>query len=306
MRIWKKAYQYLFDKGYRFRVNVSHDYYHDMSDEEFLKKMFYYKMGYPLDLNSPSTFNEKLQWLKLHDRNPLYTRLVDKYAVKAYVAKKIGKEYIIPTLGIWKDVDEINFDKLPQKFVLKCTHDSHCIIICNDKSKLDIPLVKEKLRKGLKRNYYWVGREWPYKNVPHRIIAEKYMTDEEGVDTFTDYKFFCFNGKVDCVMVCLDRQTNDTKFYFFDSNWKLLKLNKRGKAAPEGFTIPKPSAMDQMFELAAKMAEGMPFVRVDLYQSCGKIYFGEMTFYPTNGFDANILPETDKYWGNLLTLKKEN
>lgn len=304
MKKLSKAFTYLSDKGYRFRFNNAHGLYRNMPDDEFLKKMFYYKMGRPLDLEAPSTFNEKLQWLKLHDRNPLYIKLVDKYAVKEYIEKQLGAEYVIPTLGVWDNADDIDFDKLPQKFVLKCTHDSHGLVICKDKSKLDIPAAREVLKKGLRRNYFIVGREWPYKSVPPRIIAEEYMTDEPDVDSFTDYKFFCFDGEVDCVMVCLDRQTGDTKFYFFDRDWNLKRLNKRGKAAPEGFTIPKPKMMDEMFKIAEKLSQGMPFVRVDLYQSCGKIYFGELTFYPDSGFDANILPETDQYWGSLIKLKK--
>ena len=276
-----------------------------LPDSLYLRWSYARHMKKKLRLNNPQTFNEKLQWLKLHNRRPEYTRMVDKYAVKSYVAKKIGKQYVIPTLGVWDRFEDIDFDKLPDQFVLKCTHDSGGYVICRDKKDLDLEKAKEKIEKSMKRNFFYYGREWPYKNVPPRIIAEKYMTDEVGVDTFTDYKFFCFNGKVDCVMVCLDRQTGDTKFYFFDSKWKLKRLNKRGKAAPEGFTIPKPERMDEMFALAAKLSAGIPFVRIDLYQSCGKIYFGEYTFYPDSGFDANILPEADAYWGGLLKLEKE-
>ncbi|SHM48007.1 ATP-grasp fold amidoligase family protein [Ruminococcus flavefaciens] len=277
-----------------------------MPDSLFLRLFYKHHMGKKLNLKDPKTFNEKLQWLKLHDRRPEYTTMVDKYAVKKYVADKIGEQYIIPTLGVWEKFDDIDFDKLPDRFVLKCTHDSGGLAICKDKSNFDMQAARAKIEKSLKTNYYHSLREWPYKNVPPRIIAEKYMTDDENSEGFTDYKFFCFDGKVDCVMVCLDRYTGDTKFYFFDKDWNLKRLNKRGKAAPEGFTIPKPECMDQMFELAAKLSEGITFVRVDLYQSCGQIYFGELTFYPDSGFDENILPEADEYWGRLLKLKKEN
>lgn len=264
--------------------------------------LFRLKMGKFLNLRSPNTFNEKLQWLKLYNRKSIYTTLVDKYAVKQWAAETIGTQYIIPTLGVWENFDDIDFDKLPNQFVLKCTHDSGSYVICKDKMKLDINAARKKLNNALKRNFYYVGREYPYKNVPPRIIAEQYMEDKNG--GLVDYKFSCFNGYVDCVMVCLDRHINDVKFYFFDKKWNLKRLNIRGKNAPEGFTIPKPSCMDEMFELAAKLSKDIPFVRVDLFECDGKVYFGEMTFFPDNGFDANLLPETDLYFGSLIDLNK--
>ena len=268
----------------------------------YLKIRFKNLMGKPLNLRSPKTFNEKLQWLKLYNHNPLYTTLVDKYAVKQLIKKELGDQYVIPTLGVWDNFNEIDFDKLPNQFVLKCTHDSGSCVICKNKSNLNIEETREKLSSALKKNFYHDGREWPYKNVPPRIIAEKYIEDRNGA--FVDYKFSCFNGYVDCVMVCLDRHINDVKFYFFDKDWNLKRLNVRGKNAPEGFTIPKPSCMDEMFEIAAKLSKGIPFVRVDLFECDGKIYFGEMTFYPGSGFDANLLPETDEYFGSLIDLTK--
>lgn len=269
-------------------------------DKLYLQLLFRCKMGYKLNLKNPKSFSEKLQWLKLYNRNPLYTTLVDKYAVKQWVSDKIGSQYIVPTLGVWGKFDDIDFDKLPNQFVLKCTHDSGGLIICKDKSKLDLSAARKKIEKSLKKNFYYVGREWPYKSVPPRIIAEKYMEDETG--GFVDYKFFCFNGVVDCVMVCLDRHLNDTKFYFFDEKWQLKRLNKRGIAAPEGFTIRKPACIDEMFRIAAQLSQGIPFVRVDLYECFGKVYFGEMTFFPDSGFDPNLLPETDSYFGKLIDL----
>jgi hypothetical protein len=271
-------------------------------DAIYLKLKFKKEMGRSLDLKNPLTFNEKLQWLKLYNRNPLYTTLVDKYAVKQYMSKLIGEQYIIPTLGVWENFEDIDFDKLPNQFVLKCTHDSGSYVVCRDKSKLNIDEARKKLAIALKKNYYYPGREWPYKNVPPRIIAEQYIEDRNGA--LIDYKFSCFDGYVDCVMACLDRHLNDTKFYFFDKEWNLKRLNIRGKNAPADFTIPKPSCMDQMFDIAAKLSEKIPYVRVDLFECDGKIYFGEMTFYPDSGFDANLLPETDKYFGQLIDLSK--
>jgi hypothetical protein len=269
-----------------------------MPDALYLKIVFPMYTGYKLDLRNPKTFNEKLQWLKLYDRNPAYTQMVDKYGVREYIAKKIGEEYLIPLLGVWERFEDIDFSQLPDQFVLKPTHDSGSVVICKDKSKLDISAAQKKINKSLKRNFYYMGREWPYKNVKPRIIAEKYMADESG--ELKDYKFYCFNGVVDCVMVCFDRKTGDTKYYFFDNSWNLKRINKRGKEAPENFTLTKPKYIDKMFSLAETLSTEIPYVRVDLYELNSKIYFGELTFYPSSGFDPNYLKETDEYFGNLI------
>lgn len=291
-----------------------------LPDELYLKYRYWRAFGKKLNLKDPITFNEKLQWLKLNDHNPLYTTLVDKYAVRNYIKKKIGEEYLIPLVGgPWKSVDDIPFESLPDQFVLKATHDSGSVMICRNKYKFDIEAAKEKLKKSLKNNFYYSGREWPYKNVPPQIIAEKYMeekgsatenNDVVNVPTNTgkaliDYKFFCFNGFAESVMVCSERETGNPKFYFFDKNWDLKRYNKRGKEAPDDFAFPKPECIDKMFSIAEKLSKGMPFVRVDLYCIEGVIYFGEMTFYPDSGFDANLLPETDELWGNALILPEK-
>lgn len=299
----RKLIRYIFDYRYRFLVNASLGRYNSMSDTDYIKNIFKSTMGYELDLEEPKTFNEKLQWLKLHNRLSESTAMVDKYLVRDYIANKIGEEYLIPLLGVWENSDEIDFSKLPDKFVLKCNHNSGLgMCICKDKSKLDFDKVRKDLNKGLRQDYYLYGREWPYKNVKRRIIAEKYMEDGNGSNELTDYKFHCFNGFVDSVMVCSDRASGDTKFYFFDKDWNLKRYNIRGKNAPENFTIPKPDNMDEMFSIAEKLSQGLPFVRVDLYSINNKTYFGELTFYPQSGFDANLLKETDEYWGNLIDL----
>lgn len=274
-----------------------------MPDVLFLKLAYNSRMGKKLNLQNPQTFNEKLQWLKLYDRKPEYTMMVDKYKVRDYIAEKLGEEYLIPLLGVWNDPDEIDFDALPNQFVLKCNHNSGLgMCICKDKAKLDIKKVKEELRKGLAQDYYLTGREWPYKDVPRKIICEQYMEDSTHKGSLTDYKFFCFSGDADCVMVCLDRFSSDTKYYFFDKEWKLKRLNIRGKNEPEDFTIPKPECMDDMFSIAEKLSSGLPYSRIDLYECNGKVYFGEITFFPDSGFDANILPEADQYFGNMINL----
>lgn len=404
-------------------------------------------MGYSLNLKDPKTFNEKLQWLKLYNRNPEYTTMVDKYAVKKYISEKIGAEYIIPTLGVWNNFDEIDFNILPNQFVLKCTHDSGGFVVCRNKSSLNMDALRKKIETSLSNNFYYMGREWPYKNVPHRIIAEQYMADNlrdyklfcfDGVPRMTlvyserftedglkedfydeswshldiqksthgnailpnqrpkqyelmkklaaelsekmpfaridfyevnekvyfgeitfysasgfegfkpeewnvklgewtklpaggyrlkseacsviisdsyhnnndtkslvDYKFFCFDGVAESVMVCTERETGDPKFYFFDKKWNLKRYNIRGKEAPSGFTLPKPDCIDEMFLIAEKLSNGIPFVRVDLYCIDGLVYFGEMTFYPDSGFDANLLKESNEHWGEMLILPEK-
>lgn len=283
-----------------------------LPDRAYLQFAYRAQMGKRLNLDNPVTFNEKLQWLKLYDRNPNYPKMVDKLTAKDYVASIFGNDYTVPTLDVWENADEVDISKLPEKFVLKCTHDSGSIIVCRDKSKFNITEAKEKLQNHLRRSTYWFGREWPYKNLKPRIIAEKYLqnktdgiTKEENGERqqeLTDYKFYCFNGYVDCVMICYDRESGDTKFYFFDRDWKLKRINKRGVQAPEGFTLPRPSCLTEMFDIAAKLSVGIPFARIDLYQSDNQIYFGEITFFPESGFDPNYLPETDEYFGNLIDL----
>lgn len=277
-----------------------------LPDSFYLKIMFYLKMDKKLNLKNPKTFNEKLQWLKLYNRQPEYTKMVDKFAVKGYIASIVGEEYVIPTLGVWNTFEEIDFSSLPEQFVLKTTNGggSGGVVICKDKKIFDINQAKNKLNKSLKTNIYRNLKEWPYKNVAPRIIAEKYMEDSSG--ELVDYKFTCADGKAHNVMICLDRGTGDTKFYFFDENWNLLRLNKRGMAAPADFTLPKPKSLELMFQIAAKLSVGLPFARIDLYNVDGKIYFGEITFFPQSGFDPNLLPETDLLFGEYIKLPNHN
>lgn len=302
-KIAKNFGKYIRNEDYRFLVNARMGMYKNMPDDEYISKKYKALMGSAPDLDAPKTLNEKLQWLKLHNRKPEYSVMVDKYRVRDYIAETIGEEYLIPLVGAWDDPDEIDFASLPDRFVLKCNHNSGLgMCICRDKASLDIKKVKAELKKGLKQDYYLSGREWPYKNVPRKIICERYMTDSPDSSDLTDYKFFCFNGHADSVMLCLDRSSGDTKFYFFDKDWNLRRYNVRGKNAPADFTLPKPKNMDKMFELAEKLSDGMPFARIDLYNSDDHIYFGEITFFPDSGFDPNILAETDLYFGNLIDI----
>lgn len=272
------------------------------SEETFLKILYYLYMGKPLNLNNPQTMNEKMQWLKLYDRRPVYHKMVDKILAKDYYGEMIGQEYIVPTIGIWEKFDDIDFDKLPDKFVLKTNHSggNTGVIVCHDKSKLNIADAKRRIEKSLRTDIYDNFVEWPYKGINKRIFAEELIGNPG--EELLDYKFYCFDGYVDAVLICMDRQIGDPKFYFFDRDWNLKRYNKRGKMAPEGFTLPKPENMDKMFDLASKISQGIPHLRVDLYNVNGKIYFGESTFFTASGFDINRLPEADLHFGSLMKL----
>ena len=269
-------------------------------DKLYLQLVYRYMMKQKLPLKKPITFNEKLQWLKLYDKNSIYSILVDKVAVRDYISKNFDENLLFPLLGVWKNPNEINYDELPNQFVLKCNHDSGSVIVCRDKEKLDKEYVKRYFDERLKREYFYYWRERPYKYVEPKILAEKYMADEHG--ELTDYKFMCFDGYVDNVMVCVDRHTGNTKFYFFNKDWQLKKYNKSSLSLPDDFKIEKPALMDEMFEIASRLSKGFPFVRIDLYCMNNKIYFGEYTFYPQGGYDANILPEADIALGNLIKI----
>lgn len=271
-------------------------------DKLFLKLKYKLKMGKKLNLKKPQTFNEKLQWLKLYDRKDVYTTMVDKYEVKKYISDVIGEEYVIPTIGIYNKFDDIDFEKLPNKFVMKCTHDSGSTIVCKNKEEFDTENAKKKVNKALKYNYYYSGREWPYKNVKPRIIIEKYMEDDN-VGDIIDYKIYSFNGKCNYVMVCTDRMIGETKFLFYDKNWILQKdMTKDGLKYGDSINIDKPQNLDKMFELASKLSENIPFVRVDFYEVNSKIYFGELTFFPSAGFDIKRLKKTDDIFSSLINI----
>lgn len=288
-------------RNYRFEFLASRGFYNHLSDSEYLKRRYSVKIGSELNLENPQKYTEKLQWLKLNNRNPEYTALVDKYAVRRYVAEKIGEEYLIPLLGgPWKSFDEIDFSKLPEQFVLKCTHDSGGLVICKNKNKLNIKAVK-KIQKCLKRNFYYLNREWVYKDVVPQIIAEQYMEDTTTKE-LRDYKFFCFNGEPRALFVATDRQTprEEVKFDFFDMDYNHIDVrngHQNAKILPE-----KPQRFELMKDLAKKLSEGIPHVRVDFYEVNGKVYFGEMTFFHFSGMVPFEPEEWDYKMGSWLEL----
>lgn len=294
----KKILDFLKKPGLLF-ISLGHrGWFHWMNDELYLKIAYRIKMGEKLHLNPPVTFNEKLQWLKLHDRKPEYTTMVDKYEAKKWVAERIGEEYIIPTLGVWNHFDEIDFDKLPNQFVLKCTHDSGGLVICRDKEKLDKKAARKKLENCLKHNFFWGQREWPYKNVKPRILAEE-MVDMNPVD----YKWICLKGEPKVLCMCMDRQKGDLTFNYYDMNFNLLPFEWVHPNIKTG-VVKRPENFDEMKKLAQKLSKGIPEVRVDFYDINGQVYFGELTFYHQSGF-AHIHPhEWETELGNWITLPK--
>ena len=272
-----------------------------MPDEPYLKLKYWACMGKKLNLRDPKTFNEKIQWLKLHDRKPEYTSMVDKYEAKKYVAEKIGEEYIIPTIGVWDSYDEIDFSTLPNQFVLKCTHDSGGLSICRDKATFDIESAREKINRSLKKKYFLQSREWPYKNVKPRIIAEQYMEDRS-TQELRDYKFFCFDGVAKALFIASDRQKKDedTKFDFYDIDFRHLPFTN---GHPNALITPqKPERFQEMVELAEKLAAGFPHLRVDFYEVNGVVYFGELTFSHWSGFQPFVPEEWDTTFGNWINL----
>lgn len=296
-----KIIRYFTDKDYRKLLQCNLGKYNWMDDHTFLKMKYSLCMGDVLNTVSPSTFNEKLQWLKLYDRKPEYTVMVDKYKVREYISKKIGEQYLIPLIGVWDSPDEIDFDSLPKQFAMKCNHNSGLgMCICTDKSKLDIKKVKKGLARGLKQNYYLTGREWPYKDVPRKIVAEQFLKSDAG--GLTDYKIHCFNGVPKFILVCRDRfaksgLTED----FYTPEWEHMAV-KRPKIPNASVPEPKPQKLDEMLMLAAKLSKDIPFLRVDFYIVEGKIYFSELTFFPASGFEGYDPPEWDKTFGEWLSL----
>lgn len=255
-----------------------------MDDKTYLQLLYFGTFGKKLNLVNPTTFNEKLQWLKLYDRNPQYTTMVDKYAAKQYVSGIIGEQYIIPTLGVWDTFDEINFSTLPNQFVLKCTHDSGGVVICKNKSTFNKSVARERINACLKRKFFYSGREWPYKNVLPRIIAEKYLESGSSNEELNDYKLMMFNGKHKCSFVCTNRYSEGGLCVtFYNTDWEIMHFERHYSRSPVPIACPK--TYHTMVELAQKLSKDIPFVRIDFFEVDERPYFGEMTFFPGGGFE---------------------
>ena len=275
-----------------------------LDDETYIRKLYPLLTGRPLNLDKPQTYTEKLQWLKLYDRNPKYTMMQDKYAVRDYVKNTIGEEYLIPLLGVWEKADDINFDELPDQFVLKCNHDCASVTICRDKKSFDREKAREKLRECLNADYYQPGREWVYKDIPRRIIAEQYMHNGNE-KVLTDYKFFCCSGKARMVLVASgEAHTEERRLDYYDMDFNRLPI-KRGSLAESGIAYTKPDGFDRMRELAEKLAGDIPFIRVDFYWVDHHPYFGEVAFYPSGGFAMFSPDEWEEKIGSWISLPQK-
>lgn len=287
--------------------NIINEYWKVIEDEKYLKAIYFVNTGQELNLEHPKSFNEKLQWLKLYDRKPLYNILVDKYEVKKHVATLIGEQYIIPTLGIWNKYEEIDFNKLPEKFVLKCTHDSGSCIICNNKLMLDLKKVKEKITRSMSTNPFYATREWPYKDVKPRIIAEELLIDASDRIVPPDYKFFCFAGEPKIVMTVDGGHDDETNVVrrMYDMDWNLLNVGLRGKETVK-VVEEKPSVFNEMYQLAQKLSKGFIHIRVDFYCIENRIYFGEMTFYHMSGYEIFEPDSWNVKLGEYINLFPEN
>lgn len=271
-----------------------------LSDEAFIKQLFYKKLGYEPSLSNPKTFNEKMQWLKINDRTPKHTMCADKYAVREFIRTELGEQYLIPLLRHTDDLEEITRESLPDEpCIIKTTHDSGNYFVVRDKKNItdnEWQIFKSKFEKSIHRNYYYCSREWQYKHIKSKIIIEKLLLENGTLPN--DYKFYCFNGKSEFVLVDFDKHT-DHKRNFYDVNWRQLELRRK---YPNGKDVPRPKCLEEMICLAEKLAEQFCFLRVDFYEVNGCVYFGEMTFHPASGFGAFEPKEWDLKLGQKLRL----
>lgn len=268
-------------------------------DKAFQKWDYKVHCGKKLSFRNPQTYCEKLQWMKYYYRNPALTQLVDKYAVREYVANLIGEEYLVPLYGVWEHFDDIDFDALPNSFVLKCTHDQGSVILVPDKAKLDMAAAREKLEIALGKRHFYLSREWPYKNVPPRIICEQFLS-EDGKTDLVDYKFMCFSG-VPKIMYTGQSRSMGLKMDYYDMEWNLLPFNEIDGVCSDN-PLPKPECFEQMKVLAEKLSAGLPHVRVDFYDVNGKIYFGELTLFNSGGRKPFVPEQYELEIGSWITL----
>ena len=280
-----------------WRIKIS-NFLSFVPDKPYLKMVYYMKTGRHLNLDNPIGFNEKQNWLKLYDKHPEYTKLIDKYEVRDVIKEQLGDGYMFPLLGVWNTYDEIDFTTLPEQFVLKCTHDSQSVRIVEDKSLINHKEFRKFYNGRLKTNSFNMGREYPYKNVKPRIIAEKLMKVDGGIN---DYKFFCFDGKPVIMFIATERVSGDTKFDFYDMDFNHLDIVNIHPQSEKG-GIKKPECFEEMKQIAAKCSKGMKFVRIDLYEIFGKVYFGEYTFFHGGAFWPLMPEHWEKDLGDLIKI----
>lgn len=274
-----------------------------LSDKLYLKLLFPLKTGYPLNLKNPQSYNEKLQWLKLYYRDPILPKLVDKYEYKSFVHEKVGEQYNVKNFGVWNSFEEIDFKELPNQFVLKTTHDQGGVIICKDKKSFDLDAARKKMTRHLKRNLFYLMREWPYKYVKPRIIAEELLIDNEKGDLW-DYKFYCFDGEPEFMYISMGRQDRHVPLYYFDKDFNYLDV-ERPNHKPDNKIINKPENWEEMLSLAKILSAGQPHVRVDFYNIQDKLYLGEYTLFQGGGMMPFIPRSWDYEFGKYLKLPKK-
>lgn len=273
-----------------------------MPTKIYIRLLFFFRFGYRLNLNNPVTYNEKLQWLKIHDRNPEYILDVDKYLVREKIKEYISPDILIPIIGTYSNPEEIDINELPDQFVIKCTHGTHCSIICKDKNDFDLIKAQQRLRHWMAHNYYYDAREWPYKGIIPRIVVEEFISDKTG--DLIDYKFMCFDGKVKLILVHQDINNTHGKHTLdiYTPEWELTEIEwgipRSGKA------IQRPKALDRCIEISEVLSSGRPHVRVDLYIVDEDIYFGELTYYTAAGFKPFNRIEDDKMIGSWISLER--
>lgn len=272
-----------------------------LTDEQFIRLYYWIKFKKSINLNNPKSYNEKLNWMKLYDRNPLYTKLADKLAVRDYVSERIGSEYLVPLLGVFDSFDQIDFSELPEQFVLKCNHDSGCVEICKDRKKFDVDAARKNITKALATNYFYSAREWQYKNIEPRIICEELLVDSV-YEVPIDYKIQCFNGVPCLFMVCINRYTEGgVKFCYYDLDWNYLNnINTLSPLDDPG--VEKPQNLQEMIEIAKALSKGLKTARIDLYVVNGKVYFGEITFAGHGGFHSSLTDYAEFTLGNKIEL----
>lgn len=304
----KSGLRFAADADYRFRILAAKGKYNDMPDEEYLCRLYKAIMGKKLDLENPVTFSEKLQWLKLYYQRPDYTMMADKIAVRPYIAEKIGEEHLVPLLGVWDSPDDIDFDSLPDQFVLKCNHNSGLgLCICKDKSKLDVRKVKDELRKGLEEDYSAVSREWQYRDIPRKIMCEKYMKDDKQTEKtgIINYKISCFNGVPKYIYVSrnVEGKKND-RLSLLTPEWENAPFT-HGRYLPFDEIPQKPVNYEKMLEYSRVLSDNIPYVRVDFYEIDSQLYFSELTFTIASGFTHYNPKESDELIGSWLILPEK-
>ena len=291
-----------FKNPYRAFVALTHrGFFQNMEDERYLRLLYRGVMGYKLHLHPPRTYCEKLQWLKLYDKNPLYPTLCDKIAVREFVRMRGAEAYLTPLLGVWESPDDIDFSALPERFALKCTHDSGGVVLCQNRAEFDEKTAREKLKQWLGRDYSIAGREWPYRLVPRRVLAEEYLPVENGARP-DDYKFYCFDGKVQVILVCTNRVKSHADYLYFDTSLRPFRINEITASLAEDYVLPAPAHLFEMIALSERLSAGFKHIRVDLYDTQQGVRFGEMTLYDQSGFADDFSFAGDLELGKLLDL----